>query len=200
MIGSAYLESNWGSRAIDPSESTGRAVIWGSRRQATIRSDDSGYTIYANGMGNHPEYIHNSRVDGSNTYGGCWYCFPMRSMIGVAYSLGTVSGSRSISSASNTAYTNLTVSQGAQATIASGVGGYTIGGNNNTGWTTVYTHNTAIDGNVTYGKVWGFPRRPIVGCGYSGADTICGSRAIDPGNSTARAMYWASCTKGNDWQ
>ena len=78
---------------------------------ATIASNSYGYYMGANNMGNHPEYIHNGSVDGSTKYGGCWYCFPMRSMVGGEYTANTASGSRCIAAYGNTTYTHYLYSQ-----------------------------------------------------------------------------------------
>ena len=63
---------------------------------ATIVSGDgSGYWMSSNNV-YHPEYIHHSTVDGSNTYGVAINAFPRRLIVGGAYANNSACGSRSI--------------------------------------------------------------------------------------------------------
>ena len=57
-------------------------------------------------MGIHPEYIHNSRVDGDTKYGGTECCFLMRSSVGGNWPRNTLCGSRGIYIQVNAAYTH----------------------------------------------------------------------------------------------
>ena len=73
---------------------------------ATIASDSNGYWMAASNMGgNHPEYNHNSRVDGSTKYGDAYAAFPRRGLLGGVYSNSIQCGSRGISSHHNTVRT-----------------------------------------------------------------------------------------------
>ena len=73
---------------------------------ATIGSENGGYFLTGNNA-NRPEYIHYSKVDGSNRYGGAYNSFPRRSMIGGQYNESASSGSRSIQGYHSTARTLL---------------------------------------------------------------------------------------------
>ena len=73
--------------------------------RATVYSDDSGYTIYANGMGDYPAYVHNSKVDGNTTYGSIYCSFIRRNMSGGCWKNNTICGSRSVYAYNSTART-----------------------------------------------------------------------------------------------
>ena len=149
---------------------------------ATIYSDTGGYYMWVNGMGHHPEYVNNSTVDGDIKYGSA-LSFPRRGVTGRTYSEGTYCGSRSFSSDSNTARAISVISK-RWATITSRSGeGYWIAANGET-YHTEYTHHSKVDGDTKYGKVFGFPRRPVVGGTYY-SSTSCGSRSMQCDGSTA---------------
>ena len=149
---------------------------------ATIVSQSQGYYINASGMGNHPEYIHHTAVDGSNKYGGCLYCFPLRTKIGGQWGSNTVCGSRSLMIQENIAYTYIENSD--KATIRSYSEGFGLY-SDNMGDYPAYIHHTTVDSSNKYGGCWCcFPMRSSVGGGYS-LGTTCGSRNITGNTNTA---------------
>ena len=107
-----------GSRTISSNCVTGRNTFYDStsmilyKTMATIRSgsDGSGYILIANNGGNHPEYIHDSRVDGSNKYGEALNSFPRRCTISGDFQDSARCGSRNFSSYSSTARTGYWIS------------------------------------------------------------------------------------------
>ena len=71
----------------------------------TIYGDGTGYTMTASNMGVHPEYIHHTAVDGSNTYGKAGNAFPRRAQISGRWIDNTQCGSRAINGFNSTART-----------------------------------------------------------------------------------------------
>ena len=77
-------------------------------RQAEIgKIENEGYYLTDKSGGtDNSEYIHNTRVDGDDTYGSCWrFNFPLRHLVGGNYDArNIVYGSRALVGTTGTAY------------------------------------------------------------------------------------------------